>query len=214
MDKFAVLFDLDGTLLNTDELIYNSFRYVFNAMKPEYNLTMEELHSFLGPSLMSSLEKYFEGEDLDLAYQHYQIFNRGQHKKYVTMYDGVMDTLNILKDKGIPMGVVTSKLTEVAYIGLDQFEITNYFKAIIGPSEVKNLKPDPEGIHKAMKILDVDKAIYIGDNKSDIKAGINAGVITMGVSWTPKGTKEIEKLNPDKILDNMKEVLNYIEEEM
>lgn len=214
MKDFAVLFDLDGTLLNTDELIFESFRYVFKIMKPDYVLSTEELHSFLGPSLNYSLEKYFSGDDVKVAYDHYQDFNQNEHDKYVVMYEGVMDTLNTLRDRNIPMGIVTSKLTKVAYIGLDMFNITDYFDVIIGSSEVDKLKPDPEGINKAKEIIGINNVIYIGDNISDILAGQNAHAITMGVAWTPKGTKEIEELKPDKILNKMKDLITYIEEEM
>ena len=76
---------------------------------------------------------------------------------------------------------------------------------------VQNVKPDPEGILKAMDEMECKKAVYIGDNTSDILAGKNAGVYTIGVKWTPKGTQDIEKLQPDLMIDQMDEIIDFIE---
>lgn len=77
--------------------------------------------------------------------------------------------------------------------------------------DVKCVKPDPEGILKVMNEMKCHKAMMIGDNMSDIQAGKNALVYTVGVNWTPKGTKDIEELKPDLMIDQMNEIIEFVE---
>ena len=116
-----------------------------------------------------------------------------------------------MKNKGYPLAVVTTKYSKAAYLGLDLFDLTQYFDVVLGMDNVNRVKPDPEGILKAMNQTNCKKALYVGDNTSDILAGKNAGVHTAGVKWTPKGTSEMEKLNPDLMIDEMKDIIHFIE---
>lgn len=207
----AVIFDLDGTLLNTDLLIRKSFDHVFEKYKPEYQLSHEEHLSFLGPTLKDTFERYFPSSMSEELIEYYREFNHAHHKDYVTIYPKVKDTLNYLKSQNFPLGVVTTKFSEAAYIGLDLFDLRGYFDIVLGMDHVQNVKPDPEGILKAMNEMSCKKAVYIGDNITDILAGKNAGVYTIGVKWTPKGTQDMEKLNPDLMIDQMDEIIDFIE---
>ncbi len=90
-------------------------------------------------------------------------------------------------------------------------DLKKYFDVVIGLDDVKVTKPDPEGIVKAMELLGVKKAVYIGDNITDIQAGKNAGIKTIGVKWSPKGYQHLLELEPDLMIDEMKEIIPYIE---
>lgn len=212
MQDIGVLFDLDGTVLNTDQLIFQSFNYVFSKLKPDYILDETELLSFLGPPLMTTLREYFSGAELEEAYQLYQEFNQSKHKEYVTVYPGVREVLAELA-QDYPLGIVTSKMTKVAYIGLDTFDLTKYFDCVIGAQEVTRLKPDPQGINLAKEILQVTKVFYVGDNASDIDAGKNAEAITGAVGWSPKGTEHLLAKNPDFMLTSMKDLIDIVRQE-
>lgn len=209
---FVVIFDLDGTLLNTDTLIYHSFEHVFHKYKPDYQLTKEEHLSFLGPPLVDSFRRYFPEEMIDELVDCYREHNHTHHQDYVTMYPTVKETLQALKEKGYPLAVVTTKYTPAALIGLDLFDLTQYFDVIIGGETVTNSKPDPEGIYKVMEKTRCHQGIMIGDNVSDILCGKNANIYTIGVKWSPKGTKEIEELHPDYMINQMDEIIKMIEE--
>lgn len=209
--NFAVIFDLDGTLLNTDLLIKETFKHVFKKYKPGYTLSEEELLSFLGPSLKDTFSRYFDESMIDEVIDYYRDYNHAHHQDFVTIYPTVIDTLKELKEKDYPLAVVTTKYSVAAYIGLDMFDITKYFDVILGMDHVKKIKPDPEGIHKVMQELHCAKGVMIGDNTSDIMAGKNAGVYTIGVNWTPKGTEAVEALHPDLMIDEMKEIIEFIE---
>lgn len=207
----AVIFDLDGTLLNTDLLIHKTFDHVFEKYKPGYILSEEEHLSFLGPTLKDTFARYFPESMSDELIEYYRDYNHAHHEDFVTIYPTVKETLETLKTKGCPLAVVTTKYSKAAYLGLDLFDLTQYFDVVLGMDNVNRVKPDPEGILKAMNQTNCKKALYVGDNTSDILAGKNAGVHTAGVKWTPKGTSEMEKLNPDLMIDEMKDIIHFIE---
>ena len=207
----AVIFDLDGTLLNTDLLIHKTFDHVFEKYKRGYILSEEEHLSFLGPTLKDTFARYFPESMSDELIEYYRDYNHAHHEDFVTIYPTVKETLETLKTKGYPLAVVTTKYSKAAYLGLDLFDLTQYFDVVLGMDNVNRVKPDPEGILKAMNQTNCKKALYVGDNTSDILAGKNAGVHTAGVKWTPKGTSEMEKLNPDLMIDEMKDIIHFIE---
>lgn len=207
----AVLFDLDGTILNTDKLIKKTFIKVFEKYQPGYILSEDELLSFLGPSLKESFSKYFPDEKLDELVNYYHDYNHSHHEDFAYIYPSVVETLEYLKKKGYLLGIVTSKLKKAADIGLRTFKLQEYFDVVIGFDDVEATKPDPEGILKAIKFLKVEQAIYIGDNVTDIQAGKNAGVKTIAVKWSPKGYQQLQELNPDLLVDKMIQIIPYIE---
>lgn len=207
----AIIFDLDGTLLNTDLLIRKSFEHVFKIYKPDYILSDEEHLSFLGPTLTSSFERYFPQSMSAKLVACYKAYNHAHHQDYVTIYPTVQETLKILKEKGYSLSILTTKMTDDAYIGLDLFYLRDYFDLVLGMDCVKSVKPNPEGILHIMHQTNMQQAVMIGDNTSDILAGKNAGVYTIGVNWSPKGTKEVEALKPDMMIHQMKDIIEFIE---
>lgn len=207
----TIIFDLDGTLLNTDLVIRKSFEHVFSIYKPDYQLTEQEHLSFLGPTLHDSFCRYFDEGIVNELIECYREYNHAHHEDYVTIYPTVIDTLKYLKDNDYKLAVVTTKLSYAAYIGLDLFDITHYFDIVLGVDNVEHVKPNPEGIYKVLETTKTSKAIMIGDNQSDILAGKNASVYTIGVKWSPKGTTEMDALHPDLMIDQMDEIIDFIE---
>lgn len=207
----AIIFDLDGTVLYTDELIKRTFIKVFEKYLPGYTLSDDELLSFLGPSLKETFSKYFPDEMFEELLSYYHDYNHSHHEDFVYVYPTVKETLEYLKNKGYPLAVVTTKLKVAADVGLNIFDLQKYFDVVIGLDDVKITKPDPEGIIKAMELLNVEKAVYIGDNITDIQAGKNAGVKTIGVKWSPKGYQHLLELKPDLMVEKMMEIIPFIE---
>ena len=96
----VLLFDLDGTVLNTDELIFQSFRYTFKKLLPDYTLSEEELLSFLGPPLRDSFARYLSGDQVDEAVQIYRAYNHEKLYDYVTLYLAKQEVIKKLHEKG------------------------------------------------------------------------------------------------------------------
>lgn len=206
----AIIFDLDGTVINTDSLIFETFRYVFNKYLPGHDLSQEELHSFLGPSLRSSFSRYFEHEIVEECVRDYRRYNHEVHEKYVTIYPGVVETLVRLKQKGYPLAIVTTKYQESAYLGLDMFDLRQYFDLVIGSDQVSRTKPDPEGINYVLTKLNIARGIYIGDNDTDILAAKNANIVSVGVKWSPKGYAHIEQAGADYLIDSFTQIESIV----
>lgn len=205
--KPVILFDLDGTLIHTNDLIFESFKHTFNLYKPDYELSEEELISFLGPTLKDTFNKYFDDDMLSTLIDAYRDHNLAHHEDLAYVYPGVIETLEELKQRGYRLGVVTSKFRDSAMHGLELFKLTDYFEVVIGLDDVQNHKPDPEGILKAMDILDTKKAIYVGDNPSDMMAAKRADVLAVGVEWSMRGAQSLLDAGGDVIIKEMKEVL-------
>lgn len=207
----TVLFDLDGTLIDTDELIMESYRYLFAKFRPDMELSTAFLHTLLGPALKDIFPHYFK-EDFKTLFDTYREFNFKHHPDFVTAFPSVIETLQVLKSHGIKLGIVTSKMRDAAILGTDLTKMTHYFDVIIGLDDVTHHKPHPEGILKAMHLLEtpVEEALYIGDSASDLLAGLAAGILVGAVDWTPKAPHYYHNLHPQLILKQMSDVVPFV----
>lgn len=208
----TVLFDLDGTLLNTRELINRSFVHTFEHFRPDHVLTDEELDSFFGPSLRQTFSRYSTDEqEIEEMIQYYRQFNVASHDEMVTAFPGAKSLIRTLARKGYKLGVVSSKKTDLVEHGLEIFGMRDKIKVIIGEEDVKNPKPDPEGILEAMRILDSKKALYVGDGVGDIEAGKNAGIDTIGVLYSDR-KEQILAAEPTYTIHSLDQILAILVE--
>lgn len=205
----TILFDLDGTLIDTNELIIASFTHTFN----QYNLpfTREEIIEFNGPPLVdtfTTIDKERADEMIDVYREH----NLKEHDHYVTAFPHVIEVLNTLKEKGFQLGIVTTKMNDSVHRGLSVAGIETHFDTIVTLDDVTHSKPHPEPVIKAMKQLDADSAttIMVGDNSHDIEAGHNAGVKTAAVAWSFKGKERLMKYHPTYMLEDMRDLLKIV----
>lgn len=210
----TVLFDLDGTLLDTKPLIDQSFIYTFQHFFPEHSLTDEELSSFFGPTLYETFSRYSNDEkQIEEMISYYKKYNEENHtKENIKPFDGALDMLKTLHRKGYKLGVVSSKRQETLLLGLDLYGMTKYFDVILGGDKVDNPKPAPDGILKAIEILKPEaNVLYVGDNPTDIEAGINAHVKTCDVMYSEK-FEECEKLNPTYCIKDLTSIISILGE--
>lgn len=207
----TVLFDLDGTLIDTDELIMASYRHLFATYRPDYQLTDKFLYSLLGPALKDVFPLYFK-EDFKTLFDAYRGFNFAKHPDYVTAFPTVVETLMTLKSRGIRIGLITSKMRDAALLGMNLTHITHYFDIILGLDDVTHHKPHPEGILTAIKQLGVlpSECIYIGDSASDLIAAKRAGILMGAVDWTPKAPHYYADKNPHLILRQMSDLIPFV----
>lgn len=210
----TVLFDLDGTLLDTKPLIDKSFIYTFQRFFPKHNLTDEELSSFFGPTLHDTFSRYSSDEaQIEEMISYYKKYNEENHtKENIKPFDGAVDMLKTLHRKGYKLGVVSSKRKDTILLGLDLYDMAKYFDVILGSDEVENPKPAPDGILKALELLKPEaNVLYVGDNPSDIEAGINAHVKTCDVMYSEK-FEECEKLNPNYCVKDLSSIISILGE--
>ena len=206
----ALLFDFDGTLLNTNDLIIQTFIEVLEEKFPgQYK--KEDCLRFIGPSLKETFAELTPGEE-DLMIAKYREWNGAHHDELVTEYDGVVSTLEILKAQGIRLAIVSTKQLKSIERGLQILGATHLFETVVGSDDVTNVKPNPEPILLAIERLGVTKeeTLMIGDNSHDIEGGKNAGVKTAGVAWSIKGQEYLKQFNPDYILQHMTDLLTIV----
>ncbi|MFP3917738.1 pyrophosphatase PpaX [Lysinibacillus telephonicus] len=208
----ALLFDFDGTLLNTNELIIQTFMHVLNERFPG-QYSPQDCIKFIGPSLIETFEQITPNE-VDEMVEKYREWNQAHHDELVTEYDGVITTLEQLKEQGIRLAIVSTKRRDTIQKGLNLMGANHLFEFLIGLDDVKNVKPHPEPVLLAIEKLGINKeeTMMIGDNYHDIEAGKNAGVKTAGVAWSIQGEDFLRQYNPDYILQHMTDLLTIVKE--
>jgi pyrophosphatase PpaX len=207
----TILFDLDGTLIDTNELIIASFTHTVGKYG-ERPYTREEIIEFIGPPLVDSLQKVNPNNDVEEMMATYREHNYANHEKYVKAYPTVVETIKKLKAAGYQLGIVTTKLSDTAKLGLELTGMADMFEVLIGLDDVVNAKPHPEPILTAIEKLQANPmtTLMVGDNYHDIEAGHNAGVQTAGVAWTIKGREVLEAHDPHYMLEQMSDLLQII----
>ncbi|WML24941.1 pyrophosphatase PpaX [Neobacillus sp. OS1-33] len=208
----TILFDLDGTLIDTNELIITTYLHTLEKYYPS-KYQREDVLPFLGPTLHEA----FGSINPDLVEEmvlEYRAFNIANHDELVTEFAGVFETMQSLKDKGFKLGIVTTKRHDVTLKGLRLMDLERFFEVVVTYDHVSKTKPDPEPIFKALEQLDStpEETMMVGDNYHDILAGKNAGTVTAGCAWSIKGRDYIAKYEPDYILENMADLLTILGE--
>jgi pyrophosphatase PpaX len=208
----TILFDLDGTLIDTNELIISTYLHTLEKYYPG-TYQREDVLPFMGPTLHDSFSS-IDPDRVEEMILEYRAYNLANHDELVTEFAGVKETVQTLMAKGYKLGIVTTKLHDTVLKGLRLMELEAYFEVIVALDHVEKAKPDPEPIFKALEQLEATpaEAIMVGDNYHDILAGKNAGTKTAGVAWSIKGRDYLAKFEPDYMLENMTDLLTILGE--
>jgi len=209
--KGAVLFDLDGTLIDSIELILRSAEYAFARCGKECPTRTAWLEG-VGRPLPTMFGRFASTEaevaDLLVAYREFQMAN---HDELVRIYPGVAELLEGLA--GYRLGVVTSKTTTLAARGLEHTGIARYFETVVGMDSCKRHKPDPEPVMIALDRLGVrpEAAWFVGDSVHDMESGNAAGVSTVGALWGPFTAADLAPSKPKHVAAGPADVLSIIQ---
>ena len=206
----TILFDLDGTLVNTYELILQSFLYTFHQFG--FNeIKREDCYKFIGPTLHESFSSVAPDQAEEMI-RYYRTFNKKHHDELVREFPGVHKTVQTLSKQGYKLGVVSTKVREMVFKALDKTNLTPYFPVVITLDEVEKAKPDPEPLNKAMHLLGAkpESTLMVGDSYHDILGAKNSGTGSVGVAWTIQGTDYLKKYNPDFLINDMRELLAIV----
>ncbi|MFC5466592.1 pyrophosphatase PpaX [Lederbergia graminis] len=207
----TLLFDLDGTLIDTNELIVSSYLHTLEQYYPG-QYTRNDVLPFMGPTL----HDVFMGINPEKAEEMisvYRKYNLEKHDLLVKEFNGVFETIRTLHENGYKLAIVSTKVGSTVMKGLKLTNLDQFFDVVISLDEVENPKPHPEPLIKALSQLESEpgEAIMIGDNHHDIDGGKNAGTFTCGVAWSLKGREYLEQFDPDYIIENMSELLDIVE---
>lgn len=200
-----IIFDLDGTLADSEELIINSFQHIY--LKFHGTTKSEEyIKSSFGAILKDVIKSEFS-EDTELVINEYRKYHYDNFDKYMRLFEGAEDIIKYLYDNNFSLGIVTSRLGPTAMKILDMYDLRKYFTSIVTADMCKNHKPDPEPLLMCLKELDgnIEESIFIGDTSFDVECAKNTGVISVLVNWDNKNPK-VFKWNPDYTINNFNQI--------
>ena len=214
--KKAVIFDLDGTLLNT----LDSIAYFANKTLEKYGydtIAVEKYKKLTGNGARVLMERmlkevHAEGYDFEKMLNDYNKSYDDDFMYLTRPYDGILDMLGELRKKGIKTAVISNKpdSTTVQVVREMMGELTP--DIVRGGREGVPLKPDPTAVLEIIEQLGVEKAdcLYVGDTATDMETGKNAGLFTVGVLWGFRDREEIEKAGAKAIVSKPAEILKLI----
>lgn len=202
----AILFDFDGTLMDTTNLIIASFKHTVQKHLNR-QVEAEELFPHFGRPLIDALEELApeQGNELILTFRQ---FNLKHHDEMVTPFEQVLETLEKLQEMGIKLGIITSKARLSLHKGLELYNLKHYFKSIVALEDTKIHKPNPEPVLLGLKQLNVlpTEALVVGDSPHDIHSAHRANVQAAAVRWTSLSWESILAEKPEFILNSMAEL--------
>jgi pyrophosphatase PpaX len=205
----GIIFDVDGTLTSTNELIYASFRHVTNKYLNK-NYTDEEIYSMFGPT-EDGILKEICGDDFEGARKDYYDFYTENHHM-ADLYPGIIDILKMLKQRGIKLSVYTGKGSTAAAITLKKLGIYDYFDMIVTGDDVKEHKPSPEGVQVFVDrfSLDKERVLIVGDAVADIKAARNSGIKSASVVWDSYAKEKVLAMESDYVFNTVEELKKFL----
>lgn len=211
VDWGGILFDLDGTLADSIDLILSCYRYTMRVhlgAEPPDDRWLATLGRPLRDQIRAFARSDEEAAAMMATYQGYQ---RRVHDGMVRPYPGVREVIARLSEAATPLAVVTSKRREVALRTLRCCGLDGYFPVVISADDVTNGKPDPEPVTAALTALGSPAAgtvLFVGDSPFDVMAGRAAGVLTGAALWGAFPRDELGAAAPDYLLERVDDVLS------
>ena len=210
----VVLFDMDGTVDNTDPMILEAMNRLYDQYRNGNRTPKEEVMYFSGPPIRETLLKEFPNQDIDFMFKKFSEVSYELYATHTFPYPNSKEVLLELKRDGFKLGIVTNKLHWLTEYALKCIGLENIFEIIVGYDDVSNPKPHQEGIEKALDYFNLSKeeAIYIGDNVSDYLTASNAKVDSILVNWGPR--KLPEELKPTYKINSYLDLKGALYEEI
>ncbi len=206
----AILFDIDGTLLDTSEFILQAFEHSLKQGGIT-GVTRTHIAQEMGPPLFEMYQLLAPGKNPEEFVRAHRDF---QSKKLhlSTPFSEAQEVLQKIHEKGVKIAAVTSRSNENSVKTLELADIKEYFEIIISFEDVKKHKPDPEGILMALQYMNIRPvdAIMVGDTHVDIEAGKNAGTTTVGITHGIRGD-EVKTSSPDYVITSLPELLTILD---
>ena len=211
-----VLFDLDGTLIDTAPDFLMSLNNVLNKYGKK-NVTAKEIRNYISEGSSKLIKLCFKIDDKNKDFEQYKSDFLSEYKnnlnKKSKLFDGIPNLLDYLNEHSIMYGIVTNKFFEYTEPLVNSFPELKNIKIIICPDHVKNSKPDPEGILLACKKLNVrpEETIYLGDHPNDLKAGLSAGTKIIGCLYGYSLQKNSNELSDYHFVEEVSEIISKID---
>ena len=209
----TILFDFDGTIMDTYEVIISSWQHTFRTFEGKERPESEIIPT-LGEPLELTVARLFPNFNLAEVLEVYRDYHIKNFKTNINLFPGMKGLLARLKEKGYKLGLVTSRLPVTTAQGLEKYELSEYFDAIVTVTDTKKHKPDPEPINLALEKLGSTpgESIMVGDTKPDILCAKNAGVKSVLVGWAIAFPKEERagEYAPDYVIESAEDLFDIL----
>ena len=207
----CVIFDMDGTLTQTNQLIYDSFNDIARRYVG-HTFSVPEITAMFGPPEEGALVRIVGKENLDRAMEEYLHFYRTHHSRLARIYPGIVDVLRFLKERRCVIALFTGKGRSTTGITLEEFDLTSYFDMVVTGNDVVNHKPAGEGIQKVLDAFSLSpkETLMVGDSVSDVKAAREAGVRIASVLWDSYGKEKVLQMGSDEVFHSMEEFSSWL----
>lgn len=207
----TMLFDLDGTIIDTNELIIRSFIESLRGVTPE-DFGREHIIPSMGQPLTDQMKLFSGLEDVTHLVAAYREVNLRLHDEYVKPFDHVIEVIERMHKQGIQIGVVTTKMRLTTERGLKYVGLYDFVDTIVTIDDVVNPKPHAEPVSKAIEQLGADPAttIMVGDSTVDIHSAVAAGAIAVGVAWSLKGAQVLKEAGAHHVIDDMRDLYSFV----
>jgi pyrophosphatase PpaX len=209
----TVLFDLDGTLIDSIRLILDSYHHTLAAHGVPPRADEDWLRGVGTPLSVQFAEWRDDLGKLEAMVATYRAYNLAHHDRMVTVYPGVVAAIEAIRAAGRRTGLVTSKNRQGALRGLTLVRLEAMMDVLVCADEVTNPKPHPEPVEKAVALLGADPAttVYVGDSIHDMVSGRAAGVRTAAALWGPFGREHLALATPDYWLETPADLLTLLD---
>jgi len=207
----GIIFDIDGTLTSTNELIFKSFNHIAKKYL-DRTFTDEEIIALFGPT-EDVILKELCGKNFEAAKRDYYEFYKSHH--YIAnLYPGIKELLDYLKTKGILLAVFTGKGRQASLITLEKISVLNYFNIIITGDDVVSHKPSSEGIMKFINEygLKKEEVLMIGDSVADVNASKEAGIKIASALWDSYAAEKVKNLGSNYYFYSVNELKEFLVE--
>jgi pyrophosphatase PpaX len=209
----AALFDFDGTLVDTTEMIFQSMRHATSSVLGRDDLSREELLANVGQPLPRQM-KILDAEKAELRMEAYRAHHEEHHDVLIGEFPGVDEALYRLRAAGVRIVVVTSKRRRSVEMALEKFPgLDLAVDLFVTMEDTKEHKPHPEPLLRGLELLgDVPKeqAVYVGDSPFDVQAAKAAGLTSVAVSWGAFSEDTLREAEPDHLVPDIDAVVNVL----
>lgn len=211
----TVLFDFDGTVMDTNNVILMSWQHTFRTLRGR-EADQKTIVKTFGEPLELTMKKFFPEVPAEKALEVYRSFHRDNFGELIDLFPGMRELLTEVKRRGYKTGLVTSRLYNTTMQGLEKYEIKDLFDAVLTADDTDKHKPDPAPINITLEKLgsSPETSIMLGDTLFDLLCAKNAGVRSTLVSWSlalhGMTKEELGEAAPDYIIQKPEELLEII----
>ena len=209
----AALFDFDGTLVDTTEMIFQSMRHATSSVLGRDDLSREELLANVGQPLPRQME-LLDAEKAELLLEAYRAHHEEHHDALIAEFPGVDEALSRLRTAGVSVVVVTSKRRRSVEMALEMFPgLDLVVDLFVTMEDTTEHKPHPEPLLRGLELAgDVPKerAVYVGDSPFDVQAAKVAGLRSVAVSWGAFSEDTLREAEPDHLVPDIDAVVDVL----